>query len=114
VECRADEVDTEHVLASALDDEATRSAVTAERAVLATLQAGCTAPVGALGDVVEDLDSAGTAVHRLSLRAVAAGADGGILRATGVCDLGQAQRLGAELAEELLESGAAVPSDPGR
>ena len=35
---------------------ATRAAVTAERAVLATLEAGCSAPVGALAEVVEGED----------------------------------------------------------
>ena len=46
-------------LAAVLDDEYTRAAVTAERAVLATLEAGCSAPVGALADVVSDLDDDG-------------------------------------------------------
>ena len=43
-----------------LDDEATRAAVPAERAVLAALEAGCSAPVGALADLVSDLDDEGT------------------------------------------------------
>src|SRR5262245_6391955 len=36
-----------------LDDHHTRAAVTAERAVLATLEGGCAAPVGVLAEVVE-------------------------------------------------------------
>ena len=46
VECRADEPETGRLLA-ALDDPASRAAVTAERSLLAALEAGCTAPVGA-------------------------------------------------------------------
>ena len=50
VECRAE--DATHgapaVAYHALDDAASRAAVTAERALLARLEAGCTAPVGAL------------------------------------------------------------------
>ena len=40
----------------ALDDPATRAAVTAERALLAALEAGCSAPVGALADVADGDD----------------------------------------------------------
>ena len=46
VECAADRADLIELL-SVLDDPATRAAVTAERAVLAALEAGCAAPVGA-------------------------------------------------------------------
>ena len=72
VECRVDDVDAEHLIQSTLDDSASRAAVTAERAMLAALEAGCSAPVGALADVVEDLDDDGKVVYRLSLRGVAA------------------------------------------
>lgn len=46
VECRADRADLAAFL-SVLDDAPTRAAVTAERAVLNALEAGCAAPVGA-------------------------------------------------------------------
>ena len=49
-ECRADDDATIHLL-SGLDDSDTRAAVTAERSLLATLEAGCSAPVGALAEV---------------------------------------------------------------
>jgi hydroxymethylbilane synthase len=114
VECRADEMDTEHLLAGALGHEPSRQAVTAERTVLAVLEAGCTAPVGALAEVMADPDAAGATASRLSLCAVAADSHGGLLRATGRADLAEPQRLGADLAEELLESGATVPSGPTR
>ncbi|OLF15773.1 hydroxymethylbilane synthase [Actinophytocola xanthii] len=122
VECRVDDVDTEHLLQSVLDDEATRFAVAAERAMLAALEAGCNAPVGALADVVEDLDADDKVVHRLSLRGVAAAnwtADGdlegsavGLLRASATGDLTEGEQLGRALAAELLELGAGVPSGP--
>ena len=57
-----DDLDTARVLAAVLHDTAVRAAVTAERALLAALEAGCSAPVGALADVVEDLDDDGPVV----------------------------------------------------
>lgn len=117
VETRADDVDTEHLLHSIVDDEATRVCATAERAVLARLEAGCSAPVGALADVVEDLDENGSVVERVSLRAVAAAGleddpEGTpeILRTSGVAEKSEADSLGRELAAELLELGAGALS----
>ncbi|MCT2585664.1 hydroxymethylbilane synthase [Actinophytocola gossypii] len=122
VECRVDDVDTEHLLQSVVDDEATRVAVAAERALLAALEAGCNAPVGALADVVEDLDSDDRVVQRLSLRGVAAAnwtADGDLsgtavdlLRASATGDLTEGEQLGRAVAAELLELGAGVLSGP--
>lgn len=114
VECRVDDMETEHLLRSTLDDAPTRAAVTAERAMLAALEAGCSAPVGALADVVEDLetgaDGIDRVVARLSLRGVAATPDNEILRASAVSDLTNADELGRLVAAELLELGAAVLS----
>jgi len=122
VECRVDDMDTEHLLQSIVDDEATRFAVAAERAMLAALEAGCSAPVGALADVVEDLDAEDRVVHRLSLRGVAAanwtadaeleGTAVDLLRASATGDLTEGERLGRALAAELLELGAGVLSGP--
>nr|WP_211330200.1 hydroxymethylbilane synthase [Prauserella muralis] len=110
VETRVDDVDTEHLLQSIVDDEATRAAVAAERAMLAALEAGCSAPVGALAEVVEDLDSEGAVVERLSLRGVAAtGVEGDsvrILRASAIAEMQEADSLGRSLAAELLDLGA--------
>jgi hydroxymethylbilane synthase len=51
-------------------------AVTAERTLLAELEAGCSAPVGAIAEVVESIDEDGNVFDELSLRAcVAAAAD---------------------------------------
>lgn len=47
VECRVDRADVREALAG-LDDADTAAATAAERALLARLEAGCTAPVGAL------------------------------------------------------------------
>jgi hydroxymethylbilane synthase len=116
LECRVSDMDVELLLGSTLDDEATRAAVTAERAMLAALEAGCRAPVGALAEVVEDVmaDGAGgeRIVLRLSLRGVAATPHNEILRASAVDDLTNADELGRSLAAELLDLGAAVLSGP--
>ncbi|MCO1579279.1 hydroxymethylbilane synthase [Crossiella sp. SN42] len=112
VECRVDDVDTEHLLRSTLDDQASRAAVTAERAMLAALEAGCSAPIGALADVVEDLDAEGRVVERLSLRGVAATPQNELLRASAIGEMTAAEQLGRALAAELLDLGAAVLSGP--
>ena len=72
----------EAVLRSALelvDDLPTHVAVTAERALLRRLEAGCAAPIGALARV-EDLDSG---APRIEMRAMVAAVDGSqVLRRT--------------------------------
>ncbi len=137
-ECRVDDLDTEHLLGTVLDDAGVRAAVTAERALLASMAAACIAPVGALADVVEDLDDEGRVVLRLFLRGAAATVDDGILRSsaivpysdgpysdgpysTGPCSDGpysdgeptDAEKLGRQVAAELLDLGAgALGTDP--
>jgi hydroxymethylbilane synthase len=115
VECRAQDLEIGNALAAVLDDPFTRAAVVAERAVLATLEAGCSAPVGALADVVSDLDDDGKAVDRLSLRAVVGTIDGALLRASVTGDMDDAEKLGAALAAELLDMGGldALPRNAG-
>ncbi|WP_067861676.1 hydroxymethylbilane synthase [Nocardia shimofusensis] len=106
VECRSEDTALAEALAG-LDDAATRAAVAAERALLAELEAGCTAPVGALAEVVESLDDDGRIVEELSLRGCAAAIDGSeVLRASVVGDPTRAAELGRALARELLELGA--------
>ncbi|GAA1034990.1 MULTISPECIES: hydroxymethylbilane synthase [Amycolatopsis] len=116
LECRAADVDIEHLLASAVDDESTRVAVTAERALLAALEAGCSAPVGALAEIVEDLDDEGAVVERISLRGTAAveGENGGVdmVRASAIAGIGEPEKLGRELAAELLDLGAGALLGP--
>lgn len=106
VECRSDDAELVRILAE-LDDEATRVAVDAERAVLATLEAGCTAPVGAIAEVVESIDEDGRIFAELSLRAAVAAEDGSdVIRASVVGSVENAGQLGATLAAELLDLGA--------
>ena len=102
VECRADDTDTLAVLAP-LEDADTRACVTAERALLAALEAGCSAPVGALAEVVEGEDGV-----ELSLRGFVGSVDGSFdLRRSLVGPVGDAESLGRRLAAVLLEDGAA-------
>ncbi|MFT3716828.1 MAG: hydroxymethylbilane synthase [Gordonia sp. (in: high G+C Gram-positive bacteria)] len=108
VECRSDDAELVRILAE-LDDLSTRAAVDAERAVLATLEAGCTAPIGAIGEVVESIDEDGRIFAELSLRAVVAAEDGSdVIRASVVGPVDRAVELGRDLATELLELGAAA------
>lgn len=109
IECRAGDTELVEFLSSVLDDAGVRAAVTAERAVLAALEAGCSAPVAAHADVVEDLDDDGRIVERLSLRAVVGVGEvteGALLRASLTGDIENAEKLGAALAHELLDLGA--------
>ncbi|RSD17955.1 hydroxymethylbilane synthase [Amycolatopsis eburnea] len=118
VECRSADVELEQLLTSTLDDEGTRAAVTAERALLAALEAGCSAPVGALAEIVEDLDAEGKVVERISLRGTAAaeGENGAVdmVRAIALADKDQAAQLGKDLAAELLDLGAGALSGPAQ
>jgi hydroxymethylbilane synthase len=118
VECRAEDVDIEHLLGSTVDDEGTRATATAERALLAALEAGCSAPVGALAEIVEDLDADGRVVERISLRGTAAvEGDGGavdMVRASALADKHEAEQLGRTLAAELLDLGAGALSGPAQ
>ncbi|GAB2757517.1 hydroxymethylbilane synthase [Salinifilum aidingensis] len=114
VECRVDDVDTEHLLQSVLDDAASRAAASAERALLAALEAGCSAPVGALAEVVEDFDDDGREVQRLFVRGVVATDDDVLVRASVTGETTAAEQLGRDLAGELLEARDAQLSGPGQ
>ncbi len=96
VECSASRPDLAGLLACA-DDPASNAATTAERSVLAALQAGCSAPIGAY--------AAGTEILRL--HAVVVAANGGtVLRASAGGPATEAASLGREVAAELLRRGA--------
>jgi hydroxymethylbilane synthase len=106
VECRSDDTDLAAVIAT-LDDEHSRVAVVAERALLAELEAGCTAPVGAIAEVVESIDEDGRIFDELSVRGVAAAIDGSdTIRASTVGKPSDAEALGRAVARELLDLGA--------
>ncbi|MFE2974153.1 hydroxymethylbilane synthase [Streptomyces sp. NPDC059258] len=107
IECAASGADLAAALAE-LDDPYTRVAVTAERALLAALEAGCSAPVGALADLLVD----GQVVNELRLRGVVGTTDGSSLvqlSTTGPVPTSHddAAALGRELASEMLAKGAA-------
>lgn len=103
VECRSADHQLVDLL-SLLDDADARAAVTAERALLAALEAGCSAPVGALAEVVEDADGG----LEISLRAVVVSPDGAVvLRQSLVGPADDPAGLGRRLAHLLLEDGAA-------
>jgi hydroxymethylbilane synthase len=96
VECRTGQPDLLALLAS-VDDAASRAATTAERSLLAALEAGCSAPVGGYAAGADEL----------RLRAVVVAADGEIaLRASAGAPATEAERLGREVAAELLRRGA--------
>lgn len=109
LECRTASTNLTSVLGqslAAVDDHDTRLAVTAERALLARLEAGCAAPVGALGH------RKGSMLH---LETVVVSLDGTrsmrLKKATdGLTTVG-ATLLGIELAEELLAAGAGELAD---
>jgi hydroxymethylbilane synthase len=106
VECRAGDTALAALLAE-LDDADTRAAVTAERALLAELEAGCSAPVGAIAEVVESIDDDNRVFEELSLRGCVAALDGSdVIRASGVGAPGRARELGLSVAGELFELGA--------
>ncbi|UYY80471.1 hydroxymethylbilane synthase [Arthrobacter sp. YA7-1] len=91
---------------AALNDEDTRLAVTAERAVLARLEAGCAAPVGAYAYRKGSM---------LYLEAVVCAVDGSASvrekkASDGLTEVG-ATLLGIEVAELLLSAGAADITD---
>lgn len=101
VECRADRADLRELLAT-VDDPLARMAVTAERTVLAVLEAGCSAPVGAYAVVADT--AAGPRLHLTAAVIGYAGDRQVRLSASGLPE--QAAQLGRQLAARLLEEGA--------
>jgi hydroxymethylbilane synthase len=90
-------------LSAVLDDPETRAAVTAERALLAELEAGCSAPVGALADVATGDDG-----PELWMRAIVLAVDGSaVVRLSATGRPQDAESMGRRLAQDLLAEGAA-------
>ena len=96
VECRAEDAELTELLAT-VDHQPSRAAVTAERGLLAALEAGCSAPIGAY---------ASFSGAQLRLDAVVLG-EKMIVREHGQADVTDAARLGRELAARMLALGAA-------
>ncbi|MCW2789818.1 MAG: hydroxymethylbilane synthase [Aeromicrobium sp.] len=100
-ECRVDDDATTRLL-ERLDDSDTRAAVTAERSLLATLEAGCSAPVGALAEIAEGDDG-----DELWLRAVVGDVSGSpTIRLSATGKPSEAAAVGERLAVEMLAEGA--------
>ena len=117
VECRTTDTELAELLAAA-DHPATRAAVTAERSLLAALEAGCSAPVGAYAAFTDRLHLHGVvlgvpgttmpaALERPGGLDVAAGGGTIVVRERGEADAADAARLGRELAARMLALGAA-------
>lgn len=102
-ECRDDATEVVALVQETLDDATSRTAVTAERSLLNALEAGCTAPVGALAEV-----ALGDDADELWLRAVVAHPSGDpLLRRSATGAPADAVGVGRRLADELLSDGAA-------
>ena len=90
-------------VAGALDDATTRACVQAERALLAALEAGCSAPVGALAELAE-----GDSAPELWLRGVVSATDGTHdIRLSAVGGPDDPAGVGQRLAASMFELGAA-------
>ncbi|TDC39502.1 hydroxymethylbilane synthase [Micromonospora sp. 15K316] len=101
VECRADDPDLIELLA-VLDHAPSRAAITAERALLATLEAGCSAPVAAYAELAE-----GDVGEEIYLRGAVISPDGTReIRLSRTGTPADAAEIGKALAAELLDLGA--------
>jgi hydroxymethylbilane synthase len=99
IECRADDGEAFAAL-TPLNNAPTRATVVAERTLLAVLEGGCSAPVAAWGRVAD---------KELRLDGLVASLDGRhVLRASGTSQPADATGLGARIANELLQKGAAA------
>jgi hydroxymethylbilane synthase len=102
VECRTSDARTRELLGR-LENPSARACVVAERSTLATLEAGCSAPVAAYAEVAEGEDG-----PELFLRASVTAIDGSdAVRGSVSGPLPDAAALGRSLATELLDRGAA-------
>jgi hydroxymethylbilane synthase len=116
VECRAGDPVAAEVRA-VLDDAVSRATVTAERAFLAAVEAGCSAPVGALAEVawgadaadaVDEADAGIGDTDELWLRGVVVALSGSpLLRHSATGSPAQPGTVGRALAEHMLAEGAA-------
>jgi len=98
VQCRADEERTLNLLAD-LEDQATRKAVTAERAFLSGLGGGCAVPVAAFASVKNQMSKGialtGLVISEDGIRSIKVNGEGA-----------DALKLGNELAQQAISQGA--------
>jgi hydroxymethylbilane synthase len=103
VECRTSDARTRE-LVGRLEDQTARCCVVAERTTLATLEAGCSAPVAAYAEIAEGDDG-----PELFLRASVTAIDGSdAVRGSLTGRPADAAALGRALAADLLDRGAAA------
>ena len=97
IECRNDDAELISLL-QALNDSQTAARVLAERAMNARLEGGCQVPIGSYAVLSDDT---------LTLRGLVGTPDGTtILKASAEGPLADAEKIGTEVANELLEQGA--------
>ncbi len=109
VECRADDARLAKLLGT-LDHAGSRATVLAERALLASLEAGCSAPVA--GYAVEAENDDGDL--EIYLRGAVYSPDGlRSIRSSRTGTLADAEQIGRLLAADLLDDGAAELIAPG-
>lgn len=90
--------DETHAMVAKLDHDETRTAVIAERAFLTRLQGGCQVPLAAHAKIVD---------RQLQMTGLVAELDGHrILKADAETSPDQAEKMGIQLAEELIAQGA--------
>jgi hydroxymethylbilane synthase len=107
VECRSTDASVRAVLGR-LEHTGTRCAVTAERALLAELEAGCSAPIGALAQLAK-----GDRGAELFLQANVTALDGSAaVRRYATAPAADADETGRRLAAALLDAGAAALMNP--
>jgi hydroxymethylbilane synthase len=103
VECRVEDATLAKLLGT-LDHAGSRASVAAERALLATLEAGCSAPVAGYAVEAEDEDGD----LEIYLRGAVYSPDGSrSIRLSRTGTLADAAQIGRQLATDLLDEGAA-------
>jgi len=113
VECRTDDLVTAAQL-GILDHAPTRATAITERGFLAALDAGCSAPVGALAELAAEAGAEGAEGSEPAVRVsgVIAAPDGSsVIRAQMTGPVGDGDALGRRLAHVLLEHGGAALLD---
>jgi len=97
IECRVDDPRVNEII-SVLNDESTHIRVAAERALNHRLEGGCQVPIGGFAEI----DG-----NKLRLRALVGSPDGSeMIRGEVNGTIDEAQKMGVELAEDLLSRGA--------
>jgi hydroxymethylbilane synthase len=99
IECRDDNTEILEIL-QAVNEKDLWNCVTAERAFLNVLGGGCSVPVGAIAEIVDD--------DRLELRVCIASLDGHkVYRRKASGPVNNAEEIGSALAKQLVDEGAA-------